>query len=258
VLWLCLLVSLSAASAYAEDAKAESRWVEAARADLKTFPDRLLDDAKFTFFDEANIAALLGATAGSIAIHNADLDEKANDWFAKHDTFGGFDSEALNILGSPATHLSAAAIWYVIGAENQDDLGRQRALTMLAALSINDAVTYGLKGIAHRDRPRGGNGWAWPSGHTSSSFTVASVLHEFYGLKVGVPAYLTAGLVAYRMMDVRDHWASDVLFGATLGWVVGHSVARNQRLPEVAGFEIAPYFGDGRTAAVGITLSKQF
>jgi membrane-associated phospholipid phosphatase len=27
------------------------------------------------------------------------------------------------------------------------------------------------------------------------------------------------------MMDEGDHWASDVLFGAVLGWVVGHTVA---------------------------------
>ena len=55
--------------------------------------------------------------------------------------------------------------------------------------------------------------------------TVASVLHEYYGWQVGVPAYGVAGLVGWRMMDVGDHWASDVLFGAALGCVVGHTVA---------------------------------
>jgi hypothetical protein len=63
-------------------------------------------------------------------------------------------------------------------------------------------------------------------GHTASSVAVASVLHELYGLKVGLLAYAVASVVAWRMMDEGDHWASDVLFGATLGWVIGHTVAR--------------------------------
>ena len=84
------------------------------------------------------------------------------------------------------------------------------------------------------------------------------MLHEFYGLKVGLPAYAVAGVVAWRMMDDGDHWASDVLFGATLGWVAGHSVARRHGAPEIAGFELLPYSGNHRTPAVGISLAKRF
>ena len=67
-----------------------------------------------------------------------------------------------------------------------------------------------------------------------------------------------AGVVAWRMMDVGNHWASDVLFGATLGCVVGHTVAGKHKSLELAGFEIAPYLGDARTPAVGISLIGQF
>ena len=96
---------------------------------------------------------------------------------------------------------------------------------MLSALTITAAVTTGLKAIRHNRQPDD-RVLAWPSGHTSSSIAAASVLHELYGLKVGLPAYAVAGIVGWRMMDDGDHWASDVLFGATLGWVVGHGVAR--------------------------------
>ncbi|HUS73652.1 MAG TPA: phosphatase PAP2 family protein, partial [Sedimentisphaerales bacterium] len=103
-----------------------------------------------------------------------------------------------------------------------------------------------------------GKRWAWPSGHTSSSFTVAAVLDEFYGPKVGIPAYAVASVVAYRMMDTGDHWASDVVFGATLGWVVGHTIAGKHKKLEIAGFTVLPYMGNGDGPTAGISLVKQF
>ena len=75
---------------------------------------------------------------------------------------------------------------------------------------------------------------------------------------MGLPAYAVAGLVAWRMMDDGDHWASDVLFGATLGWVVGHTVARRHASLEIAGFEVLPYFGNDETPAIGISLAREF
>jgi membrane-associated phospholipid phosphatase len=128
---------------------------------------------------------------------------------------------------------------------------------MLSALTITNAVTFGLKAVVHNDQPDGGP-WAWPSGHTASSVAVASVLDEFYGWKVGLPAYVGAGLVAWRMMDEGDHWASDVLFGAVLGWVVGHTVAGRHGSVELAGFELVPYYGNSQTPATGISLVKRF
>jgi membrane-associated phospholipid phosphatase len=232
-------------------------WVEAAKADLDVFGSRLKADAKATFFNGDNLAALAWAGLGSAAMNSGGADDKIADYFDRHDTFSGFSSEALLTIGSPISHFAGTAIWYVLSAEKQDDPGRQRAVTMLSALTINAAVTGGLKAIVHNDQPDGGP-WAWPSGHTSSSVAVASVLHEFYGLKVGLPAYAVAGLVAWRMMDEGDHWASDVLFGATLGWVVGHTVARRHASLEVAGFEVLPYYGSYETPAVGISLARKF
>ena len=60
------------------------------------------------------------------------------------------------------------------------------------------------------------------------------------------------------MMDQGDHWASDVVFGATLGWVVGHTVARNHKGPEIAGFDVLPYYGSREEPAVGINLLRRF
>jgi hypothetical protein len=255
-LFVCLVVFLIVVNIHAQGTSPDLYWTTV-QSDLGQFPNRLFHDSKAVFVNEGNIAALLGAGAVSVVMHNEDIDRRIADHFAEHDTFGDFGDEALNVIGSPFTHLPAAALWYSLSVVNEDDLNRQRALTMLSALAITDTVTLGLKAARHNDRPNG-HGWAWPSGHTSSSFAVASVLHELYGLEVGIPAYIGAGLVAWRMMDVGDHWASDVLFGATLGCVVGHTVAGKDKDVELAGFEVSPYFGDGQTPALGVSFTRQF
>ncbi len=232
-------------------------WIESAKTDWRAFPKRLERDSKATFFDRDNATLLLWAGLASVAMNNGDADDDVARYFERHDTFGKIDAEALNVIGSPAAHLPAAALWYAVSARRQDEVNKQRAMTMFTALTINGAATVALKAVRHNDRPAG-EGWAWPSGHTSSSFTVASVLHEFYGWKVGIPAYTVAGLVAYRMMDVGDHWASDVVFGATLGLVVGHTVARHHRAPQIAGFDLLPYYGNRHNPALGVSLARRF
>lgn len=251
-----LIASLPAGLA-AQDTTANAGWLESAKADLRGFPDWLERDAKATFLNRDNAALLLWAGLASVAMNNGDADDDIARHFERHDTFGRTGAEAFNVIGSPLTHFSAAALWYAAGASRHEETAKQRAMTLFTALTVNGIATTALKAIRHNDRPAG-DAWAWPSGHTSSSFTVASVLHEFYGLKVGIPAYTVAGLVAYRMMDVGDHWASDVVFGATLGLVVGHTVARNHRMPDIAGFELLPYYGNPEGPTLGVNLARRF
>jgi membrane-associated phospholipid phosphatase len=248
---------LLALTAGAAEPHTSAGWLGTAKADFDVFPGQLLVDAKATFFRGDNIALLAWAGLASYAMNDGPVDEDVADYFDRHSTFGGFDEDALFVIGSPVTHFAGTALWYVLEAEKGNDPGRQRAVTMFSALTITAAVTGGLKALRDNDQPDG-QGWAWPSGHTSSSVAVASVLHEFYGLKVGLPAYAAAGVVAWRMMDDGDHWASDVLFGATLGWVVGHTVARRHGDLEIAGFEVTPYTGNCQNPGVGISLARRF
>jgi len=238
--------------------KAGALFLESAKTDLLNLPCRIIEDSQDTFFRSDNILALLLAGGASIAMDQSSTDRDIAEHLEDHAVFQGFADEGLNVLGSPATHFVATGLWYAISAEKQYELNEERAWTMMTALSVTGLVTAGLKGVRDNETPNG-KAWAWPSGHTSSSFTVASVLHEFYGLKVGIPAYAIASLVAYRMMDAGDHWASDVVFGATLGWVVGHTVAAKHKKLEVAGFEILPYYAATRDGpAIGVSLVKQF
>jgi membrane-associated phospholipid phosphatase len=251
----CTALILTAGCANQTEVPAEKgNWLKSFGADFCSWPQRVLEDSGDTFLRTDNLTALLLAGGASIAMHNSDADKNIWGNLRRHRGIDGFASETFNTIGCPGFHFAAAGLWYALSADKNDDFNQQRAWTMMTALAVNGLVTVGLKAVRDNDTPNG-KSWAWPSGHTSSSFTAASVLDEFYGPRVGVPAYILASLVAYRMMAEGDHWASDIVFGATLGWVVGHTVAGKHKQLEVAGFELLPYT-DG--SAAGVILVKQF
>ena len=255
---ICIGLILAAGCAnQTEQPSKRGYFFESAKADLFSWPDRIIEDSKDTFLRTDNLTALLLAGGASIAMHNSDADDNIAGNFERHGVFQGFTDESLDVIGNPGTHFAATGLWYVLSAQNQDEFNRERAWTMMTALSVTGMTTVGLKAIRDNKTPNGKN-WAWPSGHTASSFTVASVLDEFYGPNVGIPAYVLASLVAWRMMDTGDHWGSDVVFGATLGWVVGHTIAGKHKQLEIAGFKVLPYVGNANGPVVGVNLVKRF
>jgi membrane-associated phospholipid phosphatase len=70
---------------------------------------------------------------------------------------------------------------------------------------------------------------AFPSGHTSTAFALATVVSLQYRHRPWVPvvAYALATGVGLSRMTMEKHWASDVLVGAVLGQVVARMVVRN-------------------------------
>jgi hypothetical protein len=226
--------------------------------DAKAFPKTAFNDAQKTYFNSNNLILLLMAGGGSIALHDSGADDKIGEHFDKHRSLPKDLDNFTDIVGNPGTHFAVTGIWYWMAASKKDDLNIQRSWVMMRALAVTGATTLMLKGIVNNHSPNDKD-FAWPSGHTASSFCVASVLDEFYGPNVGIPAYLLAGFVGYRMMDSGDHWASDVLFGGVLGYVVGHSVAGEHKRLEIAGFQVLPLVSperDGTTA--GVMLAKDF
>jgi membrane-associated phospholipid phosphatase len=105
---------------------------------------------------------------------------------------------------------------------------RFRAMTydMLDAAVVNFAYTEVIKLAVGRERPNGQDNKSFPSGHTSNAFAMASVAQRHYGWKIGVPAYALAGLMGVSRIHEDKHWLSDVVAGAALGCVVGHTVVR--------------------------------
>ena len=97
------------------------------------------------------------------------------------------------------------------------------------AMITNGVITELMKRSFGRVRTNGGCCKSFPSGHTSHSFTVATIANELYGKEVGIAAYCLAALVATSRIHDNKHYLSDVIFGAGLGTAVGRGFALTYR-----------------------------
>ena len=70
---------------------------------------------------------------------------------------------------------------------------------------------------------------SFPSGHTMNAFAIATVYAMEYKNKPWVPAiaYSAASLVGLSRIVQNKHWTTDVLVGATLGYLDGRQVVNN-------------------------------
>jgi len=231
----------------------ESKTVaEILKDDLRAAPGRLWNGTKLSYFNWPNFA-ILSLSFGADRIIRNNLDDRVMDHIERHRTSLHELGDTGEVLGHPGLHFGLAAAWYGWTVAAKDARNHELAMVLMEALAINDLTTGLLQASVHQHDPRG-DYYGWPSGHASSSFCVASVLHEYYGWQVGVPAYLLAAYVGASRVDDRRHNLSDVWFGATIGLVVGHSVARGE-LPRVAGFTVLPYTRDD---AAGLMLVRQW
>ncbi|MBS1565230.1 MAG: phosphatase PAP2 family protein [Bacteroidetes bacterium] len=98
----------------------------------------------------------------------------------------------------------------------------------LVSLGVSTVVTFAMKSTFKRHRPfetypnvvklSSGGGSSFPSGHTSSAFSVATSLSmSFPRWYVIVPSYLWATSVGISRVVLGVHYPSDVLAGALVG-----------------------------------------
>jgi membrane-associated phospholipid phosphatase len=220
---------------------------ETVRRDLEALPRVLWHDTKAAFGNPWNLVVLASAGGASIALRTTNADAHVDEYYRDRHTFDGDWPDTFGALGNPGLHFALAGVWYVAGQTLQDDKTYEVGRKLFNALTITGVSTMFLKVCAWDDAPNGEWG-AWPSGHVSSTMAVATVLNGAYGPLVGVPMFGLTGLVAVERMDDREHWLSDVVFGAVLGWVVGETVFKEHR-PEILGGEVVPYVDPERGGA---------
>ena len=165
-------------------------------------------------------AITLGAGgAAALAVHPGDarLTRDASRSMPIDLTFDAGDS-----IGNGWTQGVAALGTWVVGEATGNPRVRSVGADLVQAQMLAGLMTQGLKLAVNRTRPDEG-GHSFPSGHSSATFATATVLHRQFGWKVGLPAYGAAAYVAASRLSENQHYASDVIFGAALGIVAGHT-----------------------------------
>jgi len=115
-----------------------------------------------------------------------------------------------------------------LGLIQKDSSLKINGIIMVEALCVNTFTTTALKLAFNRDRPfvtypyldkqAEAGSYSFPSGHTSSAFTLATSLSMAYPKwYVIVPSYVYACAAGYSRMHLGVHYPSDVLAGALVG-----------------------------------------
>lgn len=103
--------------------------------------------------------------------------------------------------------------------------GMVSAVALLGSLLFNNML---IKNIVQRPRPYvtledlriiipRPSEYSFPSGHSSSSFAAAVSFYRLLPKKLGIPAIVLAGLIAFSRLYVGVHYPTDVLAGALMG-----------------------------------------
>jgi membrane-associated phospholipid phosphatase len=125
--------------------------------------------------------------------------------------------EAGNIMGSFVFQVGAGLATFGVGKASDNGKLAMVGRDIVRAQIISQSFTQVVKFTVQRQRPDFSNSQSFPSGHSSSAFATAGVLHRHYGWKAGVPAYAFSSYVALARMSWNRHHASDVVMGAGLG-----------------------------------------
>ena len=186
-----------------------------------------------------------GVSVGTVLLFTSDL--KISTWFYKHRTSSSskiVDSFIEPWGGDIQKNYTIYSIigCYAIGLAIKDEQLKKVAMLSTKAIIVSGVLNGLSKAAFGRKRPyqtqlnsahiwEGPNlkgYYSFPSGHTMSVWSVASVFAYEYKNKPWVPitAYSLATLVGVSRIHDNDHWASDVFLGAAFGWTIGHFIAK--------------------------------
>lgn len=212
-------------------------------------------------------AVFTGTTGAACVAYAYDLDIRSFFQQHKSTTTKNLTQYFFEPMGNPIYWAGVLGATYLIGEMSNDAKARSFALTSGKALVLNGLFTLAGKHLSHRSRPFQGEkpnpyNWsgplknrrfdAFPSGHTSTAFTMAAVFSEYYkNIKWLEPvAYALATCAGISRIHDDKHWASDVIVGAALGYGIGklviskdfvqeeHAVKGNSIPPVMIGFTL--------------------
>lgn len=169
---------------------------------------------------QESAALMIVASSLTAAAHTQDV--RMSDWStargdARYTVVG-------DVMGRRPIHFVAAGSLYVVGKAARKPQLAHISSDIIRAQAVSLSLTYGIKRAVGRLRPDREDNASFPSGHTSTAFTTATVLERHYGWKVGTVAYALAGFVGWSRVRDGRHWLSDVAMGSVIGIVSARAV----------------------------------
>ena len=178
-------------------------------------------------------------------------------------------SKYTDVFGKEYFILPTVALTYAVGAIGDDCRLKNMSLAALQSFVYAEVASAGLKVLTCRLRPSEFNSqqpiansqqpivnsqtWlgpfksfkstSFPSGHAMRSFALATTIAGFYPDKkwVGIVSYSLATMTSLGRVISKEHWASDVIVGAALGYFIGRGVVKfNEKIGNISSVEIQP------------------
>ena len=199
-------------------------------------------------------------------------DDEIRDYFADsrhHSSAQDALANTSEILGYPYT-LGIVGIYGGSGYLMKNEKMKETALLSYESFLVAESICVSTKYASGRARPKRDKGpysynpfsfktseTAFPSGHATSAFSIASVFaSEYESPWAGVLAYGLATLSGWQRLYDDKHWASDVWFGSALGTVVGRSVVYLHKKTDGA-LSLAPLV-DPSSGSYGLLVHLKF
>jgi membrane-associated phospholipid phosphatase len=213
---------------------------------------------------------ILPAAAGLGIIYTIDQPIRRElTYLHNHQSSANSINKNITYLGDGAVNIGISSLFILNGLIFKNHKSIETGYLSTKAIVHAGIVVFVLKTIAGRERPfytdhqgrfhlfnrleEGSAFHSFPSGHTITAFSMATVIAKEYRDKkwVGVTSYGLASLVGMSRIGLDKHWASDVFIGSVLGYAIGNfTFKQHQNKWHV--------FPSATTSKASINLIKQF
>ena len=238
---------------------------------FNTSLDLLKSPYSFDKEDMIMTGVVLGMTAASFSLDNKLRSETFNSHNPTMDKFTDFGEK----FGTPIYGSILSGLLYTTGLFTSNTHLKATGQMLAEGILTNGIYTQLLKITFGRARPFTGEPNteidpfefefesaenSFPSGHTSTAFTIATILSEqIDNIYVSIGLYSLASLTAYQRIYADVHWFSDTIFGAALGTFIGLKIVKlhNGNLTKSENYKLSLY-PQFSSKNYGLGLSIQF
>jgi membrane-associated phospholipid phosphatase len=252
---------------------------------LKDFEEQATAPFKFKPKQWLMTGAVIGITA-AVMHFDGDIDEWARVQKQKHNWINKSSPVITRFGGDWGIYSVLAA--GAISAVCKNEKGVQTGLLATQAMITSGVWVNIIKILTGRERPMAdytfskseSGAWygpfavwdqdlavrkpvsafdAFPSGHTATVFSIATVIATQYSDKKAIPVicYSAATLVGISRLTEHEHWASDVFVGAIMGYLCGRQVVNHYNRTHQNQFNSSPSESKNKTELTFIQTGNQ-